>query len=77
MTNICLHQVGVVKIVKTKLHQTHGNPWGVCFPPISKYYYPDYQTIPTSITKMNEKSTNQNPQNCHLVLNKRWKFNFV
>jgi hypothetical protein len=58
-------------------HHTHGNPWGIRLSPISKQYYLDYQMLFTSITKMNEKSTNQNPQNYHSTLNKRWRFNFV
>jgi hypothetical protein len=65
------------KNCEKQLHQTHGNPWGVRLPPINKQYYPNYQTLPTSITKMNEESTNQNPQNYHSTLNKGWRFNFV
>jgi hypothetical protein len=56
------------KNCENKLHQIHGNPWGVHLPPISKQYYLDYQILPTSITKMNEVSINQNPQNYHLAL---------
>jgi hypothetical protein len=39
-------------------------------PPIDKQQYLDYQMLPTSITKMNEESTNQNPKNYHSTLNK-------
>jgi hypothetical protein len=32
--------------------------------------------LPTSIIKMNEECTSQNPQNCYLVLNKMCNLNF-
>jgi len=42
----------------------------ICHAPIDKQQYLDYQMLLTSITKMNEKSTNQNPQNYHSTLDK-------
>jgi hypothetical protein len=53
-----------------KYMATHGKV--ICHLSTNKYY-PNYQMLSTSITKMNEKSTNQNPQNYHLALNKWWR----